>query len=44
MFAILKLGAAYVPLILENPVERNSFIVEEVNAKPISLKSRSLRL
>ena len=35
MLAILKLGAAYVPLTLENPVERNSFIVAEVNAKPI---------
>ena len=33
MLAILKLGAAYVPLSPENPVERNSFIIDEVNAK-----------
>ena len=39
MFAILKVGAAYVPLSPENPVERNSFIVEEVNAKLILSES-----
>ena len=39
IFAILKVGAAYVPLSPENPVERNSFIVEEVNAKLILSES-----
>ena len=39
MFAILEPGAAYVPLGAENPVERDSFIVEEVNAKLILSES-----
>lgn len=39
MLAILKLGAAYVPLSPENPVERNSFIVGEVAAKLVLSES-----
>ncbi|KAK3368342.1 nonribosomal peptide synthase side [Podospora didyma] len=32
IWAVLKAGAAYVPLSSENPVDRNRFIVEEVGA------------
>ena len=32
ILALLKMGAAYVPLSPENPVERNAFIVREVGA------------
>lgn len=33
ILALLKIGAAYVPLSPENPVERNAFIVGDVNAR-----------
>ncbi|KAJ5917883.1 Nonribosomal peptide synthetases (NRPS) [Penicillium verhagenii] len=33
ILALLKIGAAYVPLSPENPVERNAFIVRDVGAK-----------
>lgn len=39
ILAVLKLGAAYVPLSPENPLERNSFIVGEVEAKLILSES-----
>ena len=39
ILAVLKLGAAYVPLSPENPIERNSFIVGEVEAKLILSES-----
>ena len=32
ILAVLKLGAAYVPLSPENPVERNAFILQETKA------------
>ncbi|THC89640.1 hypothetical protein EYZ11_010916 [Aspergillus tanneri] len=32
ILALLKIGAAYVPLTPENPVERNAFIVQDVGA------------
>ncbi|RAH78998.1 acetyl-CoA synthetase-like protein [Aspergillus japonicus CBS 114.51] len=35
ILAVLKLGAAYVPLSPENPVERNAFIVRDVGARVI---------
>lgn len=35
IWGVLKAGAAYVPLSPRNPVERNHFILEEVNAKLI---------
>ncbi|RTE69274.1 hypothetical protein BHE90_016346 [Fusarium euwallaceae] len=35
ILALFKLGAAYVPLSPENPVERNSFIVQDVGGKVV---------
>ncbi|RAK76561.1 nonribosomal peptide synthase SidE [Aspergillus fijiensis CBS 313.89] len=35
ILAVLKLGAAYVPLSPENPVERNAFIVRDIGARVI---------
>jgi non-ribosomal peptide synthetase component F len=37
ILAILKVGAAYVPLSLENPIDRNAFIIDEVRAKVLLL-------
>ena len=39
IFAVLKAGAAYVPLSPENPVDRNSFITEEVDARLVVSES-----
>ncbi|PYI05173.1 acetyl-CoA synthetase-like protein [Aspergillus sclerotiicarbonarius CBS 121057] len=35
ILAVLKLGAAYVPLSPENPVERNAFIAQDVGARVV---------
>jgi len=35
ILAVLKLGAAYVPMSPENPVERNAYITQQVNAKRV---------
>lgn len=43
IMATLKLGVAYVPLSPENPIERNSYIADEVKAKIILSESSALQ-
>ena len=39
ILALLKIGAAYVPLSPENPADRNQFIVQEIQAKLLLTES-----
>ena len=44
ILAVMKLGAAYVPLCPENPVERNIYIISEAASAPVLMDSKCSEL